>query len=177
MTVEIVYETHSLTIDNENGNATGWLGGSLSENGRRFAAELGARRRNDGISVVFTSDLARAVATAEVAFAESTLEVRADARLRECNYGDLNGNPVELVRPFAAHIDVPYPGGESIRDVVRRMNDFLSDLSEAWQGARLLLIGHAATRWALDHLLGGIPLRDAVEAPFEWREGWEYRLD
>ena len=41
----------------------------------------------------------------------------------------------------------------------------------------LLLIGHTATRWALDHLLDGRTLEQVVTAPFDWREGWEYDLD
>ena len=44
-------------------------------------------------------------------------------------------------------------------------------------GERILLIGHTATRWALDHLLDGRPLEQVVIAPFDWREGWEYDLD
>ena len=67
--VELVYETHSISVDNERGIATGWLPGELSEEGRRLAAELGKRRRHDGIACVFTSDLRRAVETAEIAFA------------------------------------------------------------------------------------------------------------
>ena len=43
-------------------------------------------------------------------------------------------------------------------------------------GTRVLLIGHVATRWALDHTLLGMPLETLVEAPFAWREGWEYTL-
>jgi alpha-ribazole phosphatase/probable phosphoglycerate mutase len=33
-----------------------------------------------------------------------------------------------------------------------------------------------ATRWALDHVVRGVPLEELVDAPFEWREGWEYEL-
>ena len=40
----------------------------------------------------------------------------------------------------------------------------------------MLLIGHVATRWALDHTLLGMPLETLVEAPFAWQEGWEYTL-
>ena len=68
MSVEIVFETHSTTEDNEAGRATGWLGGRLSAAGRRQAAELGERRRDDGITAVFSSDLARARETVELAF-------------------------------------------------------------------------------------------------------------
>jgi hypothetical protein len=39
--IEIVFETHSTTEDNEAGRATGWLPGRLSPRGRAEAAELG----------------------------------------------------------------------------------------------------------------------------------------
>jgi bisphosphoglycerate-dependent phosphoglycerate mutase len=58
-----VFETHSTSVDNERGIATGWLDGMLSETGRTQAVELGARRRDDGVVAVFTSDLGRAVET------------------------------------------------------------------------------------------------------------------
>ena len=61
MGIEIVFETHSTTEDNEAGRATGWLPGRLSEQGRVQARELGRRRALDGIAAVFCSDLRRAV--------------------------------------------------------------------------------------------------------------------
>jgi broad specificity phosphatase PhoE len=173
--IEIVFETHSLSTDNERGVATGWLDGSLSERGRAQARELSARRRGDGIAAVFTSDLARAVDTAEIAFGDSGIPIYRDARLRECNYGVLNGLPADLVTAERRkHVDAAFPGGESYADAVERMRSFLYDLARAWDGCRVLLIGHSATRWALDHLLLGVPLEEVVDAPFEWQEGWEY---
>ena len=175
--IEIVFETHALSTDNERGVATGWLGGALSERGRELARQLGERRRDDGIQAVFTSDLARAVETAEIAFADSGIPIYRDARLRECNYGALNGLPADLVTSERTkHVDAPFPEGESYTDAVERMRSFLYDLAHGWDGSRVLLIGHSATRWALDHLVNGVPLGDLVEAPFEWQEGWEYEL-
>ena len=121
------------------------------------AAELGERRRDDGLAAVFASDLGRAIETAEIAFAESELPVHHDWRLRECNYGELNGAPVadldeaERVR----RIDEPFPGGESYRQVVERTRSFLNDLFPDRDGSRVLLIAHSANRWALQHLLLG----------------------
>jgi len=80
--VQVVYETHSTTTDNEAGVATGWRHGRLSERGRRQARELGERRRNDGIAAVFTSDLQRAVETAQIAFAGSDITVYQDPSLQ-----------------------------------------------------------------------------------------------
>lgn len=177
MAVEIIYETHSLTVDNEIGVATGWLPGRLSERGRAGARELGERRRDDGIVVVFVSDLARATETAEIAFADSGIPIRRDIRLRECNYGRLNGMPVaRLAAERAQHIDVPYPEGQSYRQVSEAMHDFLRDLVAQWDNTRVAVISHSANKWALDHLLHGVALEDLVDAPFGWQEGWQYTI-
>jgi broad specificity phosphatase PhoE len=175
--VAIVFETHSLTTDNEAGLATGWLDGQLSERGRALAGELGRRRRHDGIAAVFASNLGRAVETVELAFGGSGIPVHLDARLRECNYGAWNGMPVaHLERERTVRISRPFPGGESYLQVVGRVADFLEELAHDWDGARVLLVGHTATRWALDHLLAGAALAELVGAPFGWQEGWSYAL-
>jgi 2,3-bisphosphoglycerate-dependent phosphoglycerate mutase len=174
--IEIVFETHATTEDNERGIATGWLPGRLSPRGRAQAEQLGDRRRPDGgIHTVFTSDLGRAVETAAIAFGSTEIPILADWRLRECDYGERNGTPVEwFVGRRAEHVDVPYPGGESWRAAADRVRRFLDDLPTRWSGERVLVIGHSATRWALDHLLDAKALEEIVDADFAWQEGWEY---
>ena len=177
MSVSVVYETHSTSVDNERGIATGWLEGALSDTGRKQARNLGERRRDDGLAIVFTSDLGRAVETAEIAFAGSAIPIERDRRLRECSYGSLNGMPrAQLDAQRARRVDEPWPGGESWRQAVTRVAGFLDELRRSCDGQRVLIIGHVATRWALDHVSLGIPLEELVGAPFEWREGWEYEL-
>jgi alpha-ribazole phosphatase/probable phosphoglycerate mutase len=56
------------------------------------------------------------------------------------------------------------------------MRSFLDELLPAYEGKRVLVIGHSATRWALEHLLEGKPLEELVDAPFAWQEGWTYTL-
>jgi 2,3-bisphosphoglycerate-dependent phosphoglycerate mutase len=176
MGTQIVFETHSISEDNENGIATGWRDGQLSARGRLLAGELGARRRHDGIQAVFSSDLGRAIETARIAFAHTPLPILADWRLRECDYGSLNGQPAaQLHRDRRQYLDTSYPDGESWRQAIVRVGRFLPDLHLRWEGARVLIIGHVATRWAFDHLLNGVPLEDLITADFAWREGWEYR--
>jgi broad specificity phosphatase PhoE len=174
VSIEIVFETHSTTEDNEAGVATGWLPGRLSAAGREQARELGRRRNDDGIAVVFVSDLSRATETAEIAFGGSSLPVIPDARLRECNYGALNGT-VGPVHDRAAHLDVPYPGGESWRQAVGRVTGFLDELRRERDGERVLVIGHVATWLALE-VADGHSLEELVGAPFSWQPGWEYVL-
>ena len=178
MAIELVFETHSTTVDNEQGRATGWLPGQLSERGRAQAQQLGHRRISDGITAVFSSDLTRAIETASVAFGASAIPVLYDWRLRECDYGQRNGMPAaELHGRRGEHLDRPYPGGESWRQAIGRVGRFLGDLPLRWGEQRILVIGHVATRWGLDHFIGGVRLEDLVDQDFAWQEGWEYRID
>ncbi|MBB0229720.1 histidine phosphatase family protein [Streptomyces calidiresistens] len=178
--MRLVYETHAITTDNEAGVVTGWRPGRLSRRGREVAVELGARRRDDGISAVFVSDLARAVTTARIAFAGTGIPVHRDARLRECDHGSFTGRPVaEVAAARRDRLDRPFPGGESVRGAVERVRDFVVDVVDVvagCDGQRVVVIGHAVGRWALEHLVAGRPLEEVVEEPFEWRPGWEYRL-
>jgi len=177
VTVSLVYETHSISTDNETGIATGWLPGKLSEAGRNAARDLGERRRDDGIAVVYVSDLERALETVRIAFEGSAIPLRVDARLRECNYGRLNGMPsATLEQERGNHVEVPWPQGESYLDVVSRTRDLLADIERDHDGERVLLVAHSANRWALQYLLEGRDLRELLTAPFNWQPGWEFTL-
>ncbi|MFC6007191.1 histidine phosphatase family protein [Angustibacter luteus] len=176
MTVAVVFETHATTVDNERGAATGWLPGELSGAGREQAAELGRRRLGDGIDAVFTSDLARAVQTTELAFA-GRLPVLQDWRLRECDYGDWNGAGRDVVlADRLVHLDLPYPGGESWRQATARVAGLLADLPTRWSGRRVLVVGHVATRYGLEVALRGRSLEQLLSTEFGWQPGWEYEV-
>ena len=86
MSVEIIFEYHSTSTDNEAGVASGWRDPPLSEKGREQAKQLGERRRGAQIDAVFCSDLRRAVETAGIAFGGEGVPIHPDHRLREYDY-------------------------------------------------------------------------------------------
>ncbi|MCP4963469.1 MAG: histidine phosphatase family protein [Actinomycetia bacterium] len=177
MAVTVVFETHSWSEDNDRGIASGWNHGRLSARGRELAAELGQRRHDDGLAAVFTSDLHRAVETTEIAFGTTPLAVLHDWRLRECNYGAGNGMPAEqLHRNRTQFLTSPYPGGESWAEAIERVGWFLRDIQERFDTQRILLIGHVATRWGLQHHLDGRSIAELAVEEFDWQHGWEYTL-
>ncbi|HXW81724.1 MAG TPA: histidine phosphatase family protein [Acidimicrobiales bacterium] len=177
MPVQIVFETHSTTEDNEAGRATGWLPGRLSPVGRAQAAELGRRRASDGLAAIFSSDLARSLETARIAFAGS-VPILADWRLRECDYGRLNGAPVaEVLTDRSSHLDEPYPGGESWRQATARVARFLFDLPLRWEGCRVLVLGHVATYWGLECAMNAAELTSLVQGGFDWQKGCEFSFN
>ncbi len=99
---------------------------------------------------------------------EVAARCQADASFAKVE-GPLNILPV-IARLLHTH------DGESWRQAVTRVGRVLPDLCAYWEGARVLVIGHVATRWAFDHLRNGIPLEELIRADFGWREGWEYRV-
>jgi broad specificity phosphatase PhoE len=168
----IWFETHATSVDNENGLASGHFDVELSETGRRQARDLGTRCAGRALGAIYSSDLKRSIETAQIAF---RLEPRQDRRLRECDYGEWTRRKVSEIQPARLKfIDEPFPGGESYRDVIRRVEEFLDDLPDNL--SNVVIIGHRATWFALEHLLQNRDLREVIAAPWNWQAGWEYRL-
>jgi 2,3-bisphosphoglycerate-dependent phosphoglycerate mutase len=85
----------------------------LSEHGLRQADRLARRLANAGITEIWSSDLRRAVMTAERIQAATGARVQLDAGLQERNYGDARGTPyAELGVDILAPEYAP-PGGET----------------------------------------------------------------
>jgi broad specificity phosphatase PhoE len=89
MELRIMYFVHGTTVDNANGKCSGWKQTELTDLGRERAIRLGQIQKDANFDVIFTSDLIRAIDTAKLAF--PNVKHIADSRLRECNYGDLDG--------------------------------------------------------------------------------------
>jgi len=175
--VSIIFESHGTTYDNESHRASGHYDVELSDLGVRQAKELGERYKDDRFDAVFCSDLLRSYRTEETAFEGREFPIVRDARLRECNYGDMERHPSEKVdveKP--KRITVPFPGGESYAQTTERMKSFLRDLLRDYDGKRVMIIGHRATQYGLEHLIKGIPLDQVISAPWKWQSGWEYAL-
>lgn len=182
MSVHIVFEAHGTTLDNEAKRASGWYDVQLSPLGKQQAQELGQRYKKEQLDAVFCSDLGRAFQTAAIAFGGDPLSadpriVFMDWRLRECDYGEFTLKPSSLIeKERIKRIKVPFPDGESYEDTTGRMKSFLDDLKQNWDGRRVLIIGHRATHYALDHLIDGKALEEIVSEEFTWQPGWEYQL-
>jgi broad specificity phosphatase PhoE len=173
----VVFETHATSLDNEAGLASGWFDVALSSTGEQQARALGERRRREDFAAVFSSDLARAVRTAAIAFPDRTVPIRTDVRLRECDYGALTRCPVsEIEARRADHIARPFPEGESYQQVADRVSDWLGETAQRFAGRTVLAIGHRATYYALEHLVRRVTLDAAVAKPWQWQPGWVYRV-
>ena len=159
--ITIIFESHGTTFDNENHLSSGWFDVDLSPLGEKQAKELGERYKNEEFDSIFCSDLQRSYKTANIAFKERDFKIIKDNRLRECNYGDLTRHASEEVETERENrIIVPFPNGESYEQTAERMKSFLGDLLKNYDGKKVMIVGHRATQYGLEHWIKGIDKRE-----------------
>lgn len=177
--VNITYFVHGTTTDNENGLATGWLPGELSESGKQQTSKLGEQVVDMTFDIVFCSDLKRAIESANLVFGDK-YKIIQDDRLREANYGDWNGKPHTFKDSMADFVTTPFPNGESYTDTEIRMRDFCSYLKQNYDGKHIAIVAHQAPQLALDVILNGKTWQQAIDDDWRktksWQPGWHYQV-
>ncbi|MGD0328259.1 MAG: histidine phosphatase family protein [Minisyncoccia bacterium] len=176
MAIEIIFEAHGTTYDNEAHLSSGHNDVALSPLGVQQSREMGERYKDAHFDAIFCSDLQRAYKSAEIAFGGKFPIIR-DARLRECDYGDLTQHPsaeVDVEKPKRIH--EPFPNGESYEQTSQRIKAFLQDLLRDYDGKRVMIVGHRATQYGLEHWIKSLPLEQVIPAPWKWQAGWSYTL-
>lgn len=181
MSVQITYFVHGTTKDNEDGISSGWSDVELSELWREQSRKLWELTQNSFFDAVFCSDLIRAVETTHIAF-EGKFPIFRDPRLRECDYGEYNGKPSQIVEPIQEKsIHTPFPHWESYEEVKIRIEDFLGYIVENYQGKHIAIVSHKAPQLALNVILHWKSWDQAFQEDWRkiwaWQAGWSYTLD
>ena len=178
--IKIIYFVHGTTTDNAAKLCSGWKEAMLNDLGREQAQNLGnvIKEKKIKFDVLFSSDLKRAIESSNIAFPE--YEKIRDNRLRECNYGDLDGESKKLVI-YDEHINEPFPNGESLIDVQNRIKDFINELKEKYDGKTIGIVAHRAPQLALEVITKNITWEEAIKNDWrntgDWQPGWEYIID
>ena len=175
--IEIIFEAHGTTFDNEAHLASGHNDVALSPLGIQQSKEMGERYKNDHFDAVFVSDLQRSYESAEIGFGNKWPIIK-DARLRECDYGDFTQKPSEIVdKEKSKRINTPFPNCESYTQTTARVKSFLNDLKKNYDGKRVMIIGHRATQYGLENLINGVSLEKLTTTNFKWQPGWKYEIE
>lgn len=175
--MKIYFAAHSTTTDNEAHISSGWKDVGLSELGIRQSREMAQTFKDIKIDLICCSDLKRAVDTVKIAFGKR-IPIIIDKRLREVNYGNLNGGPSEATAKLKTEcIHKPFPEGESFDQAMVRLHEFYNELKEKYPDKTVLIVGHRATQYGLDTLLGKT-VEWCLEKtePFKWQPYWEYEI-
>lgn len=137
----VVVFRHGESDDNVNKIFSGWRDETdITKVGEKQAEALRPKLNKLRIDMVITSDQVRSKHTARIAFAShpnlDQIIWKEDWRIKERNYGDLNGkskeeamkmHPIEAIK-WRRGYETPPPGGESIKMVEQRVWPFLDEL-------------------------------------------------
>jgi broad specificity phosphatase PhoE len=166
---------HGATLQNESrpvvlqGNG---IDGPLSETGRRQAEGVAGILSRMPLTHVYSSPLRRARQTAEAIAEPHRLPVLIVEEIHEVDVGQWEGvswsrimeeQPEAYARFIANPETVPYLGGESYGDVLRRARPAMLALLSRHEGESIAVVAHNVVNRVLLADLLGLPLRQAKD--------------
>jgi 2,3-bisphosphoglycerate-dependent phosphoglycerate mutase len=164
---ELTFIRHGETDWNLQQRFQGQIDVPLNATGREQAARLAARLAPSPADLLFSSDLLRALETAEPLAAAWALPAQPLPGLREQSFGVLEGLDLPTVqaehgdlwaRWLQHHADFALPGGESLREFHARVMDAVRELASAHSGRHLAIVTHGGVLDMLWRSARGLPL-------------------
>ena len=158
---------HGATVWHAENRYAGRSDVALDPNGYAQAERLAAWASEVELAAIWCSPLTRAQETAAPAARATGLIPRVDERLREVDFGQIEGKTIaeaqqlfpEEIRRFKADpATYPMPGGEDPHEAAHRAVSALRDIAVAHPNGRVLVVAHSTLiRLALCSVMG-IPL-------------------
>jgi alpha-ribazole phosphatase len=158
---------HGEVVGAETRRFIGHLDVPLSARGERQGALQAERLRRVPLAAVFASDLARARRTAQLIGAPHGLEPSLVPALREMDMGRWDGltaaeigrhDPSGFSAWMARIAEFPFPGGESVPDLLARAWPAFEAIAAAFPGRAVAVVAHGGTNRALLCRMLGVPL-------------------
>jgi probable phosphoglycerate mutase len=142
---------HGATVWHAENRYAGTSDVALDPGGYAQAEQLAAWASEAGLAAIWCSPLNRARETAAPAARAAGLEPHLDERLREIDFGQIEGKtmaeaeqlfPEEIRRFKADPATYPMPGGEDPYQAARRAVYALRDIAAAYPHGRVLVVAH-----------------------------------
>jgi alpha-ribazole phosphatase len=154
---------HGNTTGNSAERFWGQTDVALSADGKAQVRRLADRLAGEKIDAIYSSELRRAKATAEIIASRHHMEVIACPELMEINFGKVEGLSFAEIGQhhpelFSAWATRPpsfrFPGGESVTDLDHRVSEFPSRLKAHSTEETILVVAHSGVlRLLICHLL------------------------
>jgi 2,3-bisphosphoglycerate-dependent phosphoglycerate mutase len=148
---QVIIVRHGQTEWNIKGIRQGNLDSRLTEKGMAQAKALAQRLTREHFTALYSSDLGRAVQTAEEVASVTGHEIITDPRLRERHLGifqGLSGEEIKQKHPeeYKLHRslgpDYVIPGGESVKQQVARNIAYLNEIGSKHLGETIVVVTH-----------------------------------
>ena len=148
---QLIIVRHGETEWNIKSIRQGNLDSRLTEKGMAQAKALAQRLAREHFTALYSSDLGRAVQTAEEVASVTGHEIITDPRLRERHLGifqGLSGDEIKQKHPeeYKLHRslgpDYVIPGGESVKQQVARNIAYLNEIGSKHLGETIVVVTH-----------------------------------
>ena len=159
---------HGETLWNRKGRFQGYTDTRLNKVGRWQAKRLAARLGSIPFAAAYSSDLSRAVETAEAILQGRSIPLHITPELRELSFGQWEGlthqeseagSPTLYAQLMTGDAAVAPPGGESLEVLIRRVGILQGHLSQAHLNEEnILMVAHGGSLRALLVNLLHLPL-------------------
>ncbi len=158
---------HGETAFNAENRYQGHSDSPLTETGRQQVSSLGGRMAKMEFDALISSDLGRAQETASIIAAYTGHAVETDSRLRERNYGVLEGLTVPEIKAGHSEVldhlaandpDYIIPEGESHRQHYQRNVACIEELLTGRPGGKLAMVVHGGVLDSLFRYVARLPL-------------------
>jgi probable phosphoglycerate mutase len=158
---------HGETVFNAQKRYQGHSDSPLTKTGRNQVASLGRRMAKMEFDALISSDLGRTQETASIIAEHTGHSVQTDRRLRERNYGVLEGltvpeinagHPEVLERLDANDPDYIIPDGESHRQHYQRNVAAIEEIVSEKSGGRIAMVAHGGVLDSLFRYVAHLPL-------------------
>jgi valyl-tRNA synthetase len=146
--IELTFIRHRQSAYNAKDLAAGWEDCPLSDKGKEQTKELVEKLKGRKYDAIFCSDLIRTKETAKAIFPNE--EIVYDKRLREINFGDLTGKINKEVNKYR---ETGFPNGETYQDLRERLNDFILDKLDKYQGKKVAIVTHSGMWKILENIV------------------------
>ncbi|MDO4976093.1 MAG: histidine phosphatase family protein [Eubacteriales bacterium] len=156
--MKIIVIRHGQTLFNKMDLAQGWCDSPLTPLGEEQARKTGELIADFDITEAYSSPSERAYDTTVIALGDRKVEVKRDKRLKELHFGCFEGvanatkNHIIPRNGFEPRDFKPY-GGEDYDQMLKREEDFLSELTANDHGQTVLIGGHGVSLTILVHHL------------------------
>lgn len=186
--VHIYLFRHGQTYYNKNKYFTGWKNSVLTPRGFKDAQSVGRKLKGKKIDIAFCSDLKRSRQTLrEVLAYHPHVKVYVDARLRERNYGALNGHShASIIKRYGEKqfetwhrsYAIPPPQGESVAMVGKRVDAFIKDLMTIVKETHMnvAISAHGNSMRPLRRHFEKLSIKQMMKLENPWDDYFEYTL-
>ncbi len=163
----LIIVRHGETEWNRLGLQQGHLDSPLTPLGRQQARAAAAALTESGAAALYSSDLGRALSTAQIIGERLGLQVGLESRLRERHLGILQGltmarfeqeHPQECARLRSGDPDYTLPQGESARQCSERCVAGLNAIAARHAGETVVIVTHGGVLNRIFRRVLGIPL-------------------